>query len=101
LPGLLTDGSLLRLTLGSTEMLRDAKQFGCNRKRFSVLENNLVLCVCEAFPASKFVEHPKQRRLNGKKFSGFGFAIGTCSSTSAVAKSLHGPMDGGPLSWTR
>ena len=75
LPGLLTDGSLLHLTLGSTEMLREAKQFGCNRKRFSVLENNLVLCVREAFPGCKIVEHQVQKRLNGKKFCGFGFAI--------------------------
>ena len=75
MPGLLTDGSLLHLTLDKTEMLREAKQYGCNRKIFSVLEDNLVLCVREAFPGCKIVEHQVQKRLKGKKFCGFGFAI--------------------------
>ena len=80
LPGLLTDGSLLRLTLGSEKMMREAKQLNCNRTKFSVLEKNLVLCVREAFPGCKVVEHPTQKRLNGKKFSGFGFALALARS---------------------
>jgi len=75
IPGLLTDESLLRLALGSDKMLRDAKTTGCKRATFSVLENNLELCVREAFPGCKVVEHQKQEREMGKKFTGFGFAI--------------------------
>ena len=76
LPGLLTDGSLLRLTLGSEKMLREGKQPYCNRTKFSVLENNLVLCVREAFPGCTVVEHETRGRdARGKKFSGFGFAL--------------------------
>ena len=75
LPGLLTDGSLLRLTLGSTKMLREAKAFGVKRNLFSVLEENLVLCVREAFPGCRVVEHKTQKRLLMKKFTGFAFFI--------------------------
>ena len=74
-PGLLTDESLQRLALGSDKMVREAKKIGCKRATFSVLENNLELCVREAFPGCKVVEHQKQEREMGKKFTGFGFAI--------------------------
>ena len=73
--GLLTNESLLRLTLGSAEMLDLALNVHTSRTKFSVLENNLVLCVREAFPDCEIVEHPIQKRLNGMRFSGFGFTL--------------------------
>ena len=74
-PGLLTDGSLLRLTLGSEKMLREARTSGVKRNVFSVLVENLVLCVREAFPGCKVVEHGTQKRLLMKKFTGFAFFV--------------------------
>ena len=74
--GLLTDESLQRLALGSDQMLRDARRNGCKRSAFSVLENNLALCVREALPGCNVVNHPTRAKAMGKpKFAGFGFAI--------------------------
>ena len=78
--GLLTNESLLRLTLGSAEMLDLALNVHTSRTTFSVLENNLVLWVREAFPFCEIVEHQKQQRQTGKKFSGFGFALALARS---------------------
>ena len=57
----LTDESLLLLALGSRDVLNKAKKLMSPRIHYSVLENNLALCVQEAFPSCGAVEHDVQK----------------------------------------
>ena len=69
----LTEESLLRLALGSEDVLNKAKKLMSPRMHYSVLEKNLALCVQEAFPSCDAVKHDVQKSWMGRKFSGWGF----------------------------